>query len=138
MKNVFHKLSATIMAVVVLMTTMSLTVDMHYCGDMLVDFSLTHQVKSCGMDLTSTTSCENPTLSEKPCCTDKQVIKKGKEDLKMTFDQLSLEQQVFVASLAYTYSNLFEVTKSNKVAFVDYAPPFIRQDVQVLYQNFLI
>ena len=38
MKKFLHKSMAILMAVVVLFTTMSFTVDMHYCGDSLVDF----------------------------------------------------------------------------------------------------
>ncbi|OAB79725.1 HYC_CC_PP family protein [Cochleicola gelatinilyticus] len=139
MKQFFHKSMAIFMAAVVLMTTMSFTIDMHYCGDSLVDFSFVQKVKTCGMEKAqATTSCENPTLSEKTCCTDKQVIKEGKDDLKVSFDQLTLEQQVFVASFTYSYLSLFEGTESKDVPFLDYPPPFVKRDVQVLHQTFLI
>lgn len=127
------------MAAVVLLTTMSFTVDMHYCGDTLVDFSFSQQVETCGMEkMMNRSDCENPTLSEKSCCTDKQVIKEGKDDLKVSFDQLTFEQQLFVVSFTHTYSTLFEGTDSEAVPFFDYAPPFVKQDVQVLHQTFLI
>lgn len=38
------------MAFVVMFTTMSFTVDMHFCGDSLVDFSLFAKAESCGME----------------------------------------------------------------------------------------
>ncbi|TXD85549.1 hypothetical protein ESY86_02800 [Subsaximicrobium wynnwilliamsii] len=139
MKQFFHKSLAVFMASVVFMTTMSFTMDMHYCGDTLVDFSFTQQVETCGMENTQNTSnCENPTLSEKSCCTDTQVIKKGQDDLKVSFDKLSLEQQIFVASFTYSYISLFEGTASEEIPFFDYAPPFVERDVQVLHQTFLI
>lgn len=127
------------MAAVVLMTTMSFAVDMHYCGDTLVDFSFVHQVESCGMEKAQViANCETSTASEKSCCTDKQLIIEGQEDLKISFDQLTLEQQVFVASFTFSYINLFEGIETNEVPFLDYAPPFLKQDVQVLHQTFLI
>ncbi|RTE54280.1 hypothetical protein EHW67_03680 [Arenibacter aquaticus] len=139
MKQFIHKSMAIFMAAVVLMTTMSFTIDMHYCGDSLVDFSFVQKVKTCGMEKAqATTSCENPTLSEKTCCTDKQVVKEGKDDLKVSFDQLTLEQQFFVASFTYSYLSLFEGIESNDVPFIDYPPPFVKRDVQVLHQTFLI
>lgn len=139
MKQFFHKSMAVFMATVVFMTTMSFTVDIHYCGDTLVDYSFTQQVNTCGMEKTqNTSSCENPTLAEKSCCTDKQVIKEGQDDLKISFDKLTLEQHVFLASFTYSYSNLFEGTESKEIPFVDYAPPFVERDVQVLHQTFLI
>lgn len=115
------------MAAVVLMTTMSFTIDMHYCGDSLVDFSFVQKAKTCGMEKAqATTSCENSTLSEKTCCTDKQIVKEGKDDLKVSFDQLTLEQQVFVASFTYSYLSLFEGTEFKDVPFFDYPPPFVQ------------
>ena len=139
MKHFIHKCMAVFMATVVLMTTMSFTLEMHYCGDSLVDFSFLHQVESCGMEKAQgITNCETSTVSEKSCCTDKQLIIEGQEDLKVSFDYLTLEQQVFVASFTFSYISLFEGIESNKVLFVDYSPPFVKQDVQVLHQTFLI
>ncbi|GEQ85462.1 hypothetical protein ULMS_09700 [Patiriisocius marinistellae] len=138
MKRVIQKLIAFFMAAVVLMTTMSFTVDMHYCGDTLVDFSFVKQAKSCGMEKAQPAkSCENPMMSEKSCCSDQQIIVEGQDNLKQNFAQLSYEQQVFVASFTYAYINLFEGTQSTEVPFVDLSPPFIRQDLQVLHQTFL-
>lgn len=127
------------MACVVLFTTMSFTLDMHYCGDTLVDFSFVQQVKTCGMEKTQTTSgCENPMLAKTSCCTDQQVTKQGTDNLKISFDTLTFEQQVFVASFTYAYISLFEGTQSTDAPFVAYSPPFVKQDVQVLHQTFLI
>ncbi|TXE07393.1 hypothetical protein ES711_11540 [Gelidibacter salicanalis] len=139
MKQFLHKSMAFFMASVVLMTTSSFAVDVHYCGDTLVDFSFMQQVETCGMEKAPvSTSCENPDLAVKSCCTDKQIVKEGQDDLKVSFDTLTLEQYLFVASFTYSYINLFEGTESNSIPFVDYAPPFIERDVQVLHQTYLI
>jgi len=130
---------AVFMAAVVLLTTMSFTVDMHYCGDTLIDFSFVQQVETCGMAKEQvTTSCEKPMVSQKSCCSDEQMVKQGQDNLKVSFDSLSSEQQVFVVSFTYSYLNLFEGTASTDVPFKDYPPPFVKQDVQVLHQTFLI
>jgi hypothetical protein len=130
---------AVFMAMVVLMTTMSFTVDVHYCGGTLVDFSFNQQADTCGMEMTATTAeSETTTLSPKSCCTDKQVVKQGQDDLKITFDQLTQEQQLFIASFTYSYINLFSGTHSQEAPYTDQPPPFIKRDVQVLHQTFLI
>jgi hypothetical protein len=127
------------MALVVLMTTMSFTVDVHYCGDTLVDFSFIQQAETCGMDMSAMmATSENSSLSQKPCCTDKQVVKQGQDDLKITFDQLTLEQQLFIASFTYSYVDLFSGLQSQEIPYADQSPPFIKRDVQVLHQTFLI
>ncbi len=139
MKQYIHKSIAICMACVVLFTTMSFTVDMHYCGNTLVDFSFVQQAKTCGMEKMETASdCDNSMLERKSCCTDKQVTKQGTDDLKISFDTLTFEQQVFVASFTYTYISLFEGTQSTAIPFIAYPPPFVIQDVQVLHQTFLI
>ncbi|WP_116772182.1 MULTISPECIES: HYC_CC_PP family protein [Maribacter] len=139
MKQVFHKILSISMAFVVMFSTMSFTVDMHYCGDSLVDFSLFSKADTCGMEKSQANKgCEKLMLSEKDCCTDQQIVKEGKDDLKISFDTLSFEQQTFIAAFTYSYINLFEGTKSEEVPFEDYPRPFVKRDVQVLHQTFLI
>lgn len=127
------------MALVVLLTTTSFTIDMHYCGSNMVDFSFFNNVKTCGMEKAEIAStCENPVISKKSCCSDEQLLFDGQDDLKLNFSKLTFEQQIFVASFTYSYISLFEATASNKVPFFDYAPPFVKRDVQALHQTFLI
>ena len=139
MKQFIHKSMAVFMAAVVLMTTMSFTVDMHYCGDTLVDFSFVRQVETCRMEKEQVTpSCEKPMVSQKSCCSDEQMVKQGQDDLKTSFDTLSFEQQTFIAAFTYSYIKLFEGTASTDVSYKDYPPPFVKRDVQILHQTFLI
>ncbi|HDZ07383.1 hypothetical protein LCGC14_0118780 [marine sediment metagenome] len=137
MKKLVHKFISVIMAVVVLLTTMSFSIDMHYCGDMLVDFSIVEQVKSCGMEKVKT-DCDNLNFTQKSCCTDTQLIVEGADNMKASFDQLSFEQQIFITSFTYSYINLFAGIDSNTISLKYYSPPFVKQDVQVLHQLFLI
>ncbi|AKA35419.1 hypothetical protein MQE36_03165 [Zhouia spongiae] len=139
MKKIFHKILSVLMALVVMFTTMSFTVDMHYCGDSLVDFSFFTKAESCGMEKAQPTrGCENPAMSEKSCCSDQKIVKEGSDDLKTSFNKLTFEQQTFVATFFYTYINLFEGLDENIVPFKDYSPPFIERDVQILYETYLI
>ncbi|GBF21611.1 hypothetical protein C21_03797 [Arenibacter sp. NBRC 103722] len=139
MKKVFHRILSVLMAFVVMFTTMSFTVDMHYCGDSLVDFSLFTKTEGCGMEKAqSPESCDNLSMSSTSCCTDQQIVKEGHDDLKTSFNKLTFEQQTFVATFFYTYINLFEGLDENIVPFKDYSPPFIERDVQTLYETYLI
>lgn len=126
------------MASVVFCSTLSFTVDMHYCGDSLVDFSLFHKAEGCGMEKAQIAKDCEPSISQEPCCSDTQIVKEGSQDLKTSFDKLSFEQQTFVAALFYTYINRFEGSDENIIPFKDYSPPFIERDVQNLYETYLI
>jgi hypothetical protein len=139
MKQFFYKSIACFMAIAVLMTTMSFTIDMHYCGTALVDFSFFQNVETCGMETNPAVApCQNPEMSRKSCCSDEQLVVEGQDNLKDNFAILTFEQQVFVASLTYFYINRFEGTTSKEVDFFDHVPPFVKRDVQVWHQSFLI
>jgi hypothetical protein len=139
MKQFFYKSIAFFMATVVLMTTMSFTIDMHYCGDTMVDFSFFQDVETCGMEKNPEVgTCQIPEMSRKSCCSDEQLVMEGQDDLKDNYSILTFEQQVFVASFTYSYINRLEETTSNEVVFFDHVPPFVKRDVQVWHQSFLI
>ncbi|WP_150451294.1 HYC_CC_PP family protein [Arenibacter lacus] len=137
MKSFLHKLTAACMAFLVLFTTMSFTVDMHYCGDTLVDYSLFHNVQTCGMEELPSDSCDLD-YQQTSCCTDKQLLVEGQDDIKTPFQKLTFGQQTFVATLYYTYINLFEGLDSNIIPFRDYKPPFLIWDLQKLQETYII
>jgi hypothetical protein len=86
MKQFIHKSIAICMAFVVLMTTMSFTVDMHYCGNTMVDYSFFHNASTCKMEKAIlTASCGSPEVKKKSCCSDEQLIIQGQDDLKNKF-----------------------------------------------------
>lgn len=128
------------MALIVLFSTMSFSVDMHYCGDHLVDFSLSEKVDTCMMKAElSKSSSECAVMDmEMDCCSDVEIVIEGRDDLKISFDQLTFDQQLFVASFVYTYINLFERLDENIIPFKDYSPPPLIRDIQILDQTFLI
>ena len=61
------------MAVLVLISTLSVSIEKHYCGDHLVDVAIFSEAESCGMEMTDmdlSTSEDGPSISKKTCCTD--------------------------------------------------------------------
>ena len=137
MKQIFHKISSFLMAIVVLFSTMSFTVDMHYCGDTLVDSAIFHKAETCGMEMESP-STEGCSIKIKDCCSDEQLVIDGQDELKITFDKLTFDQQVFVASFVYTYINLFEGLEENVTSYRDYAPPLVIRQIYKLDETYLI
>jgi hypothetical protein len=138
MKAILKKISAILMAFVVLFSTMSFSFSEHYCGDHLVDFSLFSKAESCGMAMESAPANSDCNTFKKDCCSDiiKQV--KGLDELSVVYTNLNLEQQVFLASFTYTYLNLFEGFDTKINTFKDYSPPLVDKDISVLYQVFRI
>ena len=138
MKKICYKISSVVLSALVLFSTLSFTIDMHYCGSRLVDVALFKEAKSCGMEqMQMLTSCGDM-IKKKSCCKDKQVIIDGQDDLKDTLTQLSLEQQVFVTSFVYTYLNIVPDVNTSITSFIGHSPPIPDKDLQILYETFLI
>jgi hypothetical protein len=138
MKAVFHKIVSMSLAILVLFTTMSFTVDIHYCGETLIDFSLSQNAHTCGMETEQPTKDCETGIPEDSCCSDKQIVIEGQDEIKMSVDTLNFDQQVFVASFFYTYINLFEGLDTNVIPFRDYKPPLLIRDIQKLHESYLL
>lgn len=137
MKQGFHKIMSFLMAFVVLFSTMSFTVNMHYCGGSLVETAVFHKVKGCGMEMESplAAGCE---ITKKNCCTDEQITIEGQDELKISFDNLTQDQQVFVDSFVFTYSNLFEGLNKNVTSYEEYKPPLVIRQIYKIDETYLI
>ncbi|WCC42067.1 hypothetical protein PJJ26_11540 [Tenacibaculum finnmarkense] len=57
MNQLFTKIATIILALLVLISTFSFTVEKHYCGDFLVDISYLGEADNCGTLVTENT-CE--------------------------------------------------------------------------------
>lgn len=124
------------MTFVVLFSTMSFTVDMHYCGDTLVDTAIFEKADSCGMESAiSSTDCE---IVKKDCCKDVHLTKNSQDVIKYSFDDLTFNQQLQTVSFIYSYINLFEGLEKNIIPFQDYSPPLVVKNIQLLDESFLI
>ena len=139
-KELLCKLMALGMAGIVLFSTMSFSVDMHFCGDHLVDFSFFDNVNTCSMkaDLTDSSRKCSAMEMDMDCCKDILVVIEGQDDLKMTYDQLTFDQQLFTTAFICSYENLFASYEEGVIPYKDYSPPPLIRDVQILDQTFLI
>lgn len=138
MKKIFHKISSFCLALVVLLSTVSFTIDSHYCGDVLVDSSLFGHVDTCGMEVHQQPPSSECDISKKDCCSDQQTVVDGQDDLKTSFHSLTNDQQLFVAVFINSYINLFDVEDTSSYSFRDYHPPFLIRDIQKLHETYLI
>lgn len=119
------------MAALVLFSTVSFTVEKHYCGDNLIDVAIFTEADKCGDNMEQT--------SKMSCCKDEVEVIKGQDELKFsTFEELDFNKQVFVATLAITYSNLFKSLPKQIIRFKDYSPPNLIADLNIVNQVFLI
>ena len=125
------------MALLVLFSTLSFTVDMHYCGETLMDSAIFKKAETCGMEMENplTDSCS---ISKKNCCSDEIFVVDGQDELQLQVEKISFEQQVFIASFVYTYINLFEGLDKNVSSFEEYKPPLVVKQLYKIDETYLI
>ena len=138
MKKGIQKFSSLILALLVLVSTFSFTIEKHFCGDFLVDQAVFSKVKDCGMSSHDMDSMMDSEILSDSCCTNTHVAIDGQDELKISFDNLSLDQQVFVAAFGVSFIELFEASSEQVIPFKYYSPPILVKDIHLMDQVFLI
>lgn len=116
----------------VLFSTVSFTIEKHYCGDTLIDVAVFSEAKSCGMESADATQ-------QKSCCDDEIDVVEGQDELKQaSFEELDIEQQQFLVAFTCAYFNGFKRIPKETIPHKDYSPPNLIYDIQVLDEVFLI
>jgi len=138
MKKKFHNTLSVLMAFVVLLSTMSFTIYRHYCGDILVDTAIFELAKTCGMDTQQSTPILDYSMKKSDCCSSEHIAFEGQNELNLSFDMISLDQQLFAASFVYSYIYLFEGIEAKNTSFDDYPPPIIVRQIYKFDEVYLI
>ena len=134
MKSVFIKISSLTLAFLVLFSTMSFTVEKHFCGDFLIDVSFTGKTEGCAMKMEKTAQTK-----KKNCCKDEVQKIEGQDELQLTsLDKITFEKEQFLVAFVFSYQDLFLDNSAEKLFLKDFPPPEISFDYQIAYQRFLI
>jgi len=124
------------LALIVLSSTMSFTIEKHFCGDKLIDVALFSELNKCNMD---SSSIDLEEFVKKMCCKDEVNIVTGQDELLMhDFDDLSMDIQTALFEVKQSINHLVSVELLSKKSFNDYSPPKLIVNRLIVNQNFLI
>lgn len=126
------------MSVVVLFTTMSFTVNEHYCGDHLVDLSFFKPAESCGMEMDTSAPADDCSIEKTDCCTDVSFVVEGQNELKnakIDFQKKEIQYTTIFLDIAIEQ---FEGAFKKTVPYQHFKPPLISRDIQKLYEVYRI
>ena len=133
MKSFVHKTGATLLAFLLLFSTLSFSVDMHFCGRSLVDMELFHKAEGCGM------SMDDSQMAAMGCCRDHQIVVAGQDDLKAPpATDLQPPLQLGLPAPVYSIALLPEAGREAPLPYEKYIPPLLIRDLPVQHQVFLI
>ncbi len=134
-----HKILVLILAFIVLFSSFSFTTEKHVCVVKSTDISYVRDADFYDM---SVEECDlhNSTGSKEQledCCFDAHDLIPGNQNIQQVVESFELSKIQFIFAYSYAYSHLFEV-KEDITSFIDFSPPYVDRDVQVLYQTFII
>jgi hypothetical protein len=138
MKSTIAKISSTLLALLVLFSTFSFTVEKHYCGDFLVAISFFGEGKNCADELDED-DCDSPeVIEEKNCCKDEVESIEGQDDFRNSIEKFDLKKQHFLVAFVGSYLNLFIPKSQKEKENIHHTPPKLIKDLQVLHEVYII
>ncbi|AVR46552.1 hypothetical protein C7S20_15485 [Christiangramia fulva] len=138
MLKLFKNIINFLLAVAVVFSTLSFSVNKHYCGKVLVDKAVFNKAKACCFE---TPGQENrkESFTNKNCCSNTQVFINGQNELKNSFPTIyppvCLVPSLSLSNLEFKL-NFFGIP-GKKIA-IDYPPPGLKHPLFVYFDTFLI
>lgn len=139
MKTFIYKISSVLLAFVVLLSTVSFTVEKHYCKGHLVDVSYFGNANDCSSLDEDADHCEKGDRCHKNCCKDEIKHLENQQDLQQSsIKKLSLDNQTLIVAFVLVKTGFFEWFDTQYVSALAYKPPKITSKLHILHEVYLI
>jgi hypothetical protein len=136
-KHLFNKIVSIFLSLLILFTTTSFALSLHYCCNELVDIGFFNNASSCKILITEK---EIPskvcTFEKETCCLERAIFHEGNETVQKTSLILTTAPFVFLNPSVNIY--IFESLKKDFTPFKDYSPPYLITDIHIINNIFLI
>lgn len=131
----FHKTFSVTLSLLVLFSTLSLTIEKHFCGDVLIDVAVFTKIEKCADDIAV---LDETAITKKSCCKDEIDVIEGLQLIANSFEDLDDIQQPILLAYSFSYLNLFEGLPNFAIPHKDYLSHIRVKDIQVLDETYLI
>ncbi|MGJ8592213.1 MAG: HYC_CC_PP family protein [Aquaticitalea sp.] len=131
-----HQFLSVVMTILVTMSSFSMTIKSHYCGDELIDMSIFNDTDAC---MTSDACSLTEEIENFECCYDIVDVVESHEFLKSgNFDDFNPIQKHFFLSYLNTLTVLYEPLQKRTIPNPYYKPPPLVYDIHCLDEVYLI
>lgn len=142
MKEFIHKITSSILALIVLLSSFSFTINKHICGGEVANTTFFISADNCGMDMNI---CERDLsiqaesrIQKEPCCKDVSELIQGNDNNQQAQEfQLNVPQMQFITAFVYTYILPF-LEERTISSYSMYEPPSVYKNILTLFQVFRI
>lgn len=126
------------LASIILLSSVGFAINTHFCEGRAVDSSISMGVEllDCGMPMPNNNNNDEQ-FDKQSCCQNHHQVVEVDQNQNNPFPAFELNDIFFVA-FANTF--LISVSGTQKVQgnYLTSSPPLVKQDIQILYQTFLI
>jgi len=141
MKKTSFNIASLLLAFIVLFSTVSFSVDKHYCGDMLFSKTVFSHADDCHMQPHS--DCDEENFSQNKsldngCCQNIQEFIKGQNLEQKALQIASLDIQKIAIVVDFNSFDFDAIYKPVAYTYQDYSPPLLVKNIPVLVQTFRI
>ncbi len=145
-----YRFFAITMASLMLLTSISFMVDVHFCGDRLVTVNFFGKAQTCHEMIDAAPDCPNHeqmvtahadcSVDGEDCCHNESLHFEADQDRQIQLIDFNSNQSLLQFVIAYVNVSHFATIKATteKSAYAQYRPPLISRDYSVLFQSFLI
>ncbi|AWX43986.1 hypothetical protein HME9304_00985 [Flagellimonas maritima] len=102
----------------------------------VMDISFFVHADDCGMEQAMAATGDD--TMDNGCCDDESFTLSGQDNLKLSWDDLEIVSQVFLATFVTSYFDLFVPVEKLPIPHEKYPPPNLVKDIHILDQVFLI
>ncbi|QYA26674.1 hypothetical protein G3I01_14595 [Gramella sp. MT6] len=140
MKNSFRNIISLSLALLVVFSTLSFTVEKHFCGKTLVGKAVFSSAKKCSSEMHICAAEDRGHMNTKKdsCCSNKKENIDGQDELKTSSFSFDFLQFNYIIPLIFISENFLYELPFQEIPHKYYKPPLLFADVQVFYQVFLI
>lgn len=135
-----QKTLSIFLSVLMLLSSSGIAFSQHFCGEMEMASEITLGKKdlSCGMEDYTDSPCTNTHLTEDHCCQNQFTSVQTDDNFAKASWDMKFQKLFFVAFVSEFILPEVEITSIQKKSFADYDPPLLKQDLNILYDTFLI
>lgn len=126
----------SVLALLVLVSSSSFTINMHFCGGSVQSVSLIEKATPCPMEV-KTPPCHKAFAKRSSCCDDEQFLYQGQDFKNHEVANIQVVQQAWVIELP-VLAQIVPIATAKFSHYTLYKPPLLQHDIPVLIQSFLI
>ncbi len=140
MRILIQKISSVLLAFLLILSTVSFTVEKHFCGDSLVNISFLGDAGACENEPDDDCTDTLLTAEEDSCCKNEVTYLEGQHEESKAIKEKSHYSKTNSFAILNDRKSLqvYSIFDNSNLSKGVYAPLQITRDIQLLYEVFII